>query len=284
MLILYYLTNSIQRNQESQILKASATLNYISSSNVYVMMISRRIFKTAFKISAGMSMSFQSSEKGKNTSEAHQVNTPQRLQDKETSAVYTYNECLILSPSFKLLDESQVVLRAPRQNGVYSLDLKNIFPSGGEHVPLLPAMLAGASPDQGEGSAIPAGSQPCVGAGPIRVFLEQSIAAIKGYRGGSGENSINGSELITSSGWLLASAVLAQMVHLVANITFASIRSGVMEITSLAQRELVIVVAIVGVGVAVVVVAAGVVVVVGVAVVLRGKIYGYKAFISSIVK
>ncbi|GJV81255.1 putative ribonuclease H-like domain-containing protein [Tanacetum coccineum] len=33
--------------------------------------------------------------------------------------------------SFKLLDENQVVLRAPRQNGVYSLDLKNIVPSGG---------------------------------------------------------------------------------------------------------------------------------------------------------
>ncbi|GKB14232.1 retrovirus-related pol polyprotein from transposon TNT 1-94 [Tanacetum coccineum] len=32
---------------------------------------------------------------------------------------------------FKLLDENQVVLRAPRQNGVYSLDLKNIVPSGG---------------------------------------------------------------------------------------------------------------------------------------------------------
>ncbi|GKB87918.1 hypothetical protein Tco_0960190 [Tanacetum coccineum] len=35
-----------------------------------------------------------------------------------------------MSHSFKLLDESQVVLRAPRQNGVYSLDLKNIVPSG----------------------------------------------------------------------------------------------------------------------------------------------------------
>ncbi|GJS05827.1 hypothetical protein Tco_0322335 [Tanacetum coccineum] len=28
----------------------------------------------------------------------------------------------------------------------------------GEHIPLLPTMLAGATPDQGEGSAIPAGS------------------------------------------------------------------------------------------------------------------------------
>ncbi|GJR37441.1 putative ribonuclease H-like domain-containing protein [Tanacetum coccineum] len=33
--------------------------------------------------------------------------------------------------NFKLLDESQVVLRASRQNDVYSLDLKNIVPSGG---------------------------------------------------------------------------------------------------------------------------------------------------------
>ncbi|GJS92020.1 uncharacterized mitochondrial protein-like protein, partial [Tanacetum coccineum] len=40
-------------------------------------------------------------------------------------------ECLILSPSFKLLDESQVVLRAPRKDDVYSLDLNNIIPSRG---------------------------------------------------------------------------------------------------------------------------------------------------------
>ncbi|GJR85114.1 putative ribonuclease H-like domain-containing protein [Tanacetum coccineum] len=33
--------------------------------------------------------------------------------------------------SFKLLDESQVVLRAPRKDDVYSLDLKNIVPSRG---------------------------------------------------------------------------------------------------------------------------------------------------------
>ncbi|GJX00073.1 putative ribonuclease H-like domain-containing protein [Tanacetum coccineum] len=51
--------------------------------------------------------------------------------DKKNSVLFTDTECLIMSPSFKLLDESQVVLRAPRQNGVYSLDLKNIVPSGG---------------------------------------------------------------------------------------------------------------------------------------------------------
>ncbi|GKC91278.1 hypothetical protein Tco_1151927, partial [Tanacetum coccineum] len=50
--------------------------------------------------------------------------------DKKNSILFTEIECLILSPSFKLLDESQVVLRAPRKDDVYSLDLKNIVPSG----------------------------------------------------------------------------------------------------------------------------------------------------------
>ncbi|GJS34897.1 reverse transcriptase domain-containing protein [Tanacetum coccineum] len=50
--------------------------------------------------------------------------------DKKNSVLFTDTECLILSPSLKLLDENQVVLRAPRQNGVYSLDLKNIVSSG----------------------------------------------------------------------------------------------------------------------------------------------------------
>ncbi|GKC81055.1 hypothetical protein Tco_1136772, partial [Tanacetum coccineum] len=41
--------------------------------------------------------------------------------DKKNSVLFTESECLILSPSFKLLDESQVVLRAPRKDDVYSL-------------------------------------------------------------------------------------------------------------------------------------------------------------------
>ncbi|GJY55296.1 hypothetical protein Tco_0454411 [Tanacetum coccineum] len=40
--------------------------------------------------------------------------------------------------NFKLLDESQVILRAPRKDDVYSLDLNNIFPSGGHLVRGLP--------------------------------------------------------------------------------------------------------------------------------------------------
>ncbi|GKB39661.1 putative ribonuclease H-like domain-containing protein [Tanacetum coccineum] len=50
---------------------------------------------------------------------------------KKNSVLFTKSECLILSPRFKPLDENQVVLRAPRKDDVYSLDLKNIVPSGG---------------------------------------------------------------------------------------------------------------------------------------------------------
>ena len=35
-------------------------------------------------------------------------------------------ECLILSPDFKFEDRNLVMLRAPRNNDVYSIDLKNI--------------------------------------------------------------------------------------------------------------------------------------------------------------
>ncbi|GJX72809.1 ribonuclease H-like domain-containing protein [Tanacetum coccineum] len=56
--------------------------------------------------------------------------------DKKNSVLFTKSECLILSPSFKLLDESQVVLRAPRKDDVYNLDLKNIVPSGDRKYPL----------------------------------------------------------------------------------------------------------------------------------------------------
>ncbi|GKA99866.1 ribonuclease H-like domain-containing protein, partial [Tanacetum coccineum] len=37
----------------------------------------------------------------------------------------------VLSPDFKLLDENHVLLRVPRKDNMYSVDLKNIVPSGG---------------------------------------------------------------------------------------------------------------------------------------------------------
>nr|GEV28467.1 uncharacterized mitochondrial protein AtMg00810-like [Tanacetum cinerariifolium] len=39
-------------------------------------------------------------------------------------------ECIVLSLEFKLPDENQVLLRVPRENNMYNVDLKNIVPSG----------------------------------------------------------------------------------------------------------------------------------------------------------
>ncbi|GKC53331.1 putative ribonuclease H-like domain-containing protein, partial [Tanacetum coccineum] len=44
--------------------------------------------------------------------------------------LFTETKCLVLSPDFKLLDASQVLLRVPRQSNMYSFDLKNVVPFG----------------------------------------------------------------------------------------------------------------------------------------------------------
>nr|GEU74912.1 ribonuclease H-like domain-containing protein [Tanacetum cinerariifolium] len=54
-----------------------------------------------------------------------------QMRDKKNSVLFIETECLVLSPDFKLLDKNQVLLKVPRQNNIYSFDLKNIAPSGG---------------------------------------------------------------------------------------------------------------------------------------------------------
>nr|GEV28350.1 ribonuclease H-like domain-containing protein [Tanacetum cinerariifolium] len=50
--------------------------------------------------------------------------------NKKNSVLFTDTECVVLSPDFKLADESQVLLRVPRENNMYNVNLKNIVPSG----------------------------------------------------------------------------------------------------------------------------------------------------------
>ncbi|GJS34861.1 putative ribonuclease H-like domain-containing protein [Tanacetum coccineum] len=54
-----------------------------------------------------------------------------KLPEKKNSVLFTETECLVLSPDFKLFDESQVLLKVPRQNNMYNFDLKNVVPLGG---------------------------------------------------------------------------------------------------------------------------------------------------------
>ncbi|GJT72092.1 putative ribonuclease H-like domain-containing protein [Tanacetum coccineum] len=63
--------------------------------------------------------------------------------DKKNSVLFTDTECVVLSPDFKLTDESHVLLKVPRENNMYSVDLKNVVPQGG-----LTYLFVKATPDE----------------------------------------------------------------------------------------------------------------------------------------
>ncbi|GJT04052.1 putative ribonuclease H-like domain-containing protein [Tanacetum coccineum] len=50
--------------------------------------------------------------------------------DKKNNVPFTDTECLVLSSDFKLLDESKVLLKVPRKDNIYSVDLKSVVPTG----------------------------------------------------------------------------------------------------------------------------------------------------------
>nr|GEY48697.1 ribonuclease H-like domain-containing protein [Tanacetum cinerariifolium] len=52
-----------------------------------------------------------------------------QMRDRKNNVLFTNTKCVVLSPDFKLLDESQVMLRVPKKNNMYSVDLKNVAPS-----------------------------------------------------------------------------------------------------------------------------------------------------------
>nr|GEX65400.1 hypothetical protein [Tanacetum cinerariifolium] len=52
------------------------------------------------------------------------------MRDKKNSVLFTDIECVVRSSDFKLLDESQVLLKVPRNN-MYNFDLKNVVPVEG---------------------------------------------------------------------------------------------------------------------------------------------------------
>ncbi|GJT28792.1 putative ribonuclease H-like domain-containing protein [Tanacetum coccineum] len=66
-----------------------------------------------------------------------------QMGDKKNSVLFNDTECIILSPNFKLTDESHVLLKVPRKNNMYSVDLKNIIPKGG-----LTCLFAKATSDE----------------------------------------------------------------------------------------------------------------------------------------
>nr|GEX96009.1 ribonuclease H-like domain-containing protein [Tanacetum cinerariifolium] len=54
--------------------------------------------------------------------------------DKKNNVLFTNTEFLVLSSNFKLIDESQVLLRVPKKDNIYNVDLKSVVPTGGYSV------------------------------------------------------------------------------------------------------------------------------------------------------
>ncbi|GKF19668.1 putative ribonuclease H-like domain-containing protein, partial [Tanacetum coccineum] len=54
-----------------------------------------------------------------------------QIYDKKNNILFTDTKCLVLSSNFKLLDESQVLLRVSRKDNIYNVDLKSIVPTKG---------------------------------------------------------------------------------------------------------------------------------------------------------
>nr|GEY42304.1 hypothetical protein [Tanacetum cinerariifolium] len=63
--------------------------------------------------------------------------------DKKNSVLFTDTEYFVLSPKFKLVDESHVLLKVLRKNNMYSFDMKNIVPQK-----YLTCLLAKATNDE----------------------------------------------------------------------------------------------------------------------------------------
>ncbi|GKE32245.1 hypothetical protein Tco_1451567 [Tanacetum coccineum] len=63
--------------------------------------------------------------------------------DKKNSVLFNDTECIVLSLNFKLTDESHVLLKVPRKNNMYSVDLKNSVHKGG-----LTCLFAKATSDE----------------------------------------------------------------------------------------------------------------------------------------
>ncbi|GJY39579.1 hypothetical protein Tco_0425943 [Tanacetum coccineum] len=62
--------------------------------------------------------------------------------DKKNNVLFTDTECVVLSPDFKLTDEKYMfLLKVPRKDNMYSVDLKNVVPQGG-----LTCLFAKATP------------------------------------------------------------------------------------------------------------------------------------------
>ncbi|GKA30408.1 ribonuclease H-like domain-containing protein [Tanacetum coccineum] len=63
--------------------------------------------------------------------------------DKKNSVIFTDTECVVMSPDFKLTDESHILLKVLKKDNMYIVDLKNVVPQGS-----LTYLFVKATPDE----------------------------------------------------------------------------------------------------------------------------------------
>ncbi|GJS70995.1 ribonuclease H-like domain-containing protein [Tanacetum coccineum] len=66
-----------------------------------------------------------------------------QMSNKKNYVLFTVTKCLVLSPNFKLPDESLILLKIPRKDNMYSFDMKNIVPKE-----ILTCLVAKATSDE----------------------------------------------------------------------------------------------------------------------------------------
>ncbi|GJS35721.1 ribonuclease H-like domain-containing protein [Tanacetum coccineum] len=66
-----------------------------------------------------------------------------QMHDKKNSVLFTDTECVVLSPDFRLTDESNLLLKVPRKDNMYSVALKNVIPQRG-----LTCLFVKSTPDE----------------------------------------------------------------------------------------------------------------------------------------
>ncbi|GJS38250.1 ribonuclease H-like domain-containing protein [Tanacetum coccineum] len=113
-----YMLKKFEYGNPDILLQAHAVVDSGCSSH----MTGNKAYLSEYEDSNGGFVAFGSDTKGGKITGKGKIKTA----NLDFDDVYFVDEL-----NFKLLDESQVVLRAPRKDGVYSLDLKNIVPSGG---------------------------------------------------------------------------------------------------------------------------------------------------------
>ncbi|GJW36492.1 putative ribonuclease H-like domain-containing protein [Tanacetum coccineum] len=80
---------------------------------------------------------------GKITELKYNIFSVSQICDNKNSVLFTDSECIVLGRDFKLDDDRHVLLRTPRQQNMYAVDLKNIVPHEN-----LTCLIAKASVDE----------------------------------------------------------------------------------------------------------------------------------------